>query len=1057
MRKYAIAIFILAFISLSASSAEKIIGARYPALSPDGRYIAISYLGDIFIIEREGGKTERITDHIAYDRSPIFSPDGKMIAFSSARSGSYDVFIINRDGGVPRQLTFHTAYDIASSFTPDGRYVLFQSERENENSLYIVPVTGGTPKRVLPGFFTCLANGKVSPDGGKIIFTEGYQAAYRWWRKGYRGSFSADIWLYDLETKKLNKLTDYEGNDSYPLFAPDGKSFYFTSDRTKRGVYNIWQQDIESGTAREVTKFEDDGVLNPSISADGRYLAYEHNFAIYTTDIKTGKTSELPIHLTSDLKENPIVKKKLGKDVSEFALSPDGKKIAFIIRGEVFVMASEGKYQRRITRTAAREKEVSFAPDSRTILYTSARNGNDDIFTADALTGEEKQITKSPEEEFNPRFSPDGKKIAYYIGKRKIALSGKEGGKPEVVVEDDIGGMFGGEFNFSPDSRFLAYTLQQNISGEIYILDFETKKSVNITKTGYDEDEVKWTPDGKYIYLTANHYGHPFPDFTGKYDIYLIDLKKPPVEFAEDKYDKLFEEEEKDKKEEKGKDEDKDKKEKKEKKVEIDFGDIEKRLRQLTDTNGDDAAAVISPKDNETIVFCSDVLGSRELFTVKIKKEGTATPTQLTTNEKLDYPVNLAFAPDGSAVYFLNKGMIKKLDLKAKRATPIPVPVELTLDKKAEFRDMFNEVWVRLRDYYYDENFHGVNWVKMKKKYSPLIEASGTDEDFYDAVRMMLGELNSSHMGIYPPYSPPKVVTGELGLEFEQKEGNDFFKIKDVIKDSPVAKADASIKAGDYLIAIDDITLSPKVNIAKLLNDKVGKKIKLSINSKKTLENARTVYVKPISSREMYSLRYQEWEDERKRIVEEKTKGKVAYIHMRAMGRRNLARFLKKLESEAMGKEALILDIRFNTGGNVHDQVLAALSKRAYSKWQMRGLSFTTQPTFNIGDMPIILLINEYSLSDAEMTANGFKALRLGTIVGTRTYGWLIFMTSRRLINGARFSIPFWGCYTLEGEDLETIGGVVPDVTVVNTVADRVEGRDPQLNKAIKILLEKLK
>jgi len=1049
MKRYGLVVAILMVLSsISAFPLDKAVGARYPALSPDGRYIAFSYLGDIFVVGREGGKATRITDHIAYDRSPIFSPDGKYIAFSSNRCGNYDVFIVRREGGIPRQLTFHSANDIATSFTPDGKYILFQSNRENRSSLYLVPVAGGTPKRVIPGFFTTLANGKVSPDGRYIIFTEGTEATAFWWRKGYRGSFSAEIWLYDLKTKKLRKLTEYEGNDSYPLFAPDGKTFYFTSDRSKRGVYNIWEKGIEKGALREITHFKKDGVLNPSISANGRYLAYEHNFRIYTTDLKTGKTREVPIEIASDLKENLVVKKKLGNDVSEFALSPDGKKIAFIVRGEVFVMDSKGKYKRRITRTPSREKEVSFAPDSRTIVYTSARNGNDDIFIADALTGKETQLTNSPEQEFHPKFSPDGKKIAYYIGKRKIAIIPKKGGKPEILVDADIGGIFGGDFSFSPDSRFIAYTVMRNDEGEIYIIDLATKKKVNITKTGYDEEDPKWTPDGKYIYLIANHYGHSFPTGAGKYDIYLIDLKKQKIEFTEDKYDELFKKEKK---------EEAKKKKKEVKKVEIEFADIEKRLRQLTDTNGDDSSPVISPKDNKTIVFRSNIFGRNELYMVKIKKEGIATPIQLTTNERIGSPFSISFAPDGSAVYFLNRGMIKKLDLRSKRVMPIPVSVELTIDKKAEFKQMFNEVWVTLRDYYYDKNFHGVNWEKMREKYAPIIERVGTDTDFYDVISMMLGELNSSHLGIYPPYSPSAVRTGELGIEFEQKEGKEFFKIKKIIKDGPVAKAEAGVKPGDYLIAIDDVVLSPRTNIAKLLNDKIGKKVKLLINSKPTKENARVVYVKPISSREVQSLRYQMWEDARKKMVEEKTNGRVAYIHMRAMGRWDLTRFLKELESEAADKEALILDIRFNRGGNIHDQVLSALSRRAYAKWRMRDLSTTTQPTFNIGDKPIILLTNEYSLSDAEMTANGFKALHLGKIVGTRTYGWLIFTTGRRLLNGAYFRIPFWGCYTLEGKDLETIGGVEPDITVVNTLADRVAGRDPQLEKAIEIILKELK
>ena len=540
----ALGLFALGLTALAPAALAQdkaLIGARHPAVSPDGKQVAFSYMGDIWIVAAEGGRARQLTNHAAYEREPLWSPDGASLAFTSNRNGSNDVFIVPAAGGVPLQLTWHSGDDLATDFTPDGKSVVFRSGRASSGSLYKVPVGGGTETPVLETYWNYAAYGRISPDGKSVLFSWGSENSY-WWRRGYRGANAAKIWATDLTSGTPRKIVDDAANAFWPDWRPDGAGIVFVSDRS--GTYNIWTAGADGTAQRQVTRFDKGDVRWMSVAAKAPVAVFERDFGIWAANLANGAAHRLAIEAPAETKDNQFLYVD-NAPVSEFRVSPDGKKIAAVVRGEVFIVSTEGGYARNITESPWREGSVDWDKDGRTVFFVSDSGGNPDIYALPAVGGEKpRRLTDTPEDELGLQVSPDGQWLAYYRGHRELRLIRPDGKDDRLLVAMDFGGRFADDFVWSPDGKYLAVVASRNGQADVFAVEAATGKAVVMTNTAYDEGSPFWTPDGKALLFSSNRTGHSFPEFTGQWDLYRLFLQPRPVEFDEDDFDKLFAKEE---------------------------------------------------------------------------------------------------------------------------------------------------------------------------------------------------------------------------------------------------------------------------------------------------------------------------------------------------------------------------------------------------------------------------------------------------------------------------------------------------------------------------------
>ncbi len=759
---------------------------------------------------------------------------------------------------------------------------------------------------------------------------------------------------------------------------------------------------------------------------------YEKNFGIWMTDLVTGDSGPVHIDSPNETRDNNTFFVENG-DVSDYSISPDNKKIAAVVRGEIFVMSTDGGYARNITNSSWRERDIDWDGDSKNIVFVSDEGANPNIYIISALgDNEPARLTNTEEDVLNPIFSPDGKLIAYYQGKRQIRLMQPDGRNNRMLIEDDFGGRFSDLFSWSPDSKYLAVVTGGFGAQSIIAVNIENGNKIKLTDTAYDETSPAWSADGKTLFFSSNRFGHSFPEFTGKWDIYRVFLEPQRHEFDEDEFENLFIEK---------------KEEEKENDVQIRFkmDNIELQTERIANTQGDEQFPIISSDDANTVYFTSDMDGKRHLWKSEYKDGKWSDHESFmpgVTNLR-----NLQFDSEGKYLYYVRNGKIGKINVKSAKSESVSFSSKIEVEKISDYEQMLGELYYVFQNYYYDEHHHNVDWKKLYEQYLPVLQQVREDQDFYDYANEMIGYLNSSHTGMRARATrQTEKPSAHLGVIWDFS-GNRI-KIGKILKNGPAYFFRDSVSVGDEIVLINGEPVESSSNIWRQLNGNLDKRIKVTLNSA-VKSGTLHISLKPITARAETQLILDEWVESRREIVKNETGDKTAYIHMAAMGRRDLDKFLLELERDAVPRDGLILDLRYNFGGNVHDRVLEALMKPVYAKWKIRGLSESQQSTFGFADKPVILLINEVTLSDGEMTANGFKELKRGKIIGNTTYGWLIFTTGNSLMNGNYFRLPFWGCYTLDGQDLETSGGVTPDIEVINDLNHDIKNLDPQLDRAI--------
>ncbi|MCQ2110761.1 MAG: S41 family peptidase [Bacteroidaceae bacterium] len=1037
MRKLSAMLFAAAITT--AASAETVRFASRPSLSPDGKTIYFEYDGDIFQVPSEGGLALRLISLGGFEGNPVVSPDGKMLAFSSDIMGNNDVYVVPTAGGEAVQLTFADARDYPVSWSADSKYIYMESQRSSSSrTTYRVPASGGTPQLMFPGYFNTIVNLKENPKTGEFYFNESGEAISFPTRKHYVGDHNPNIKSWNPRKKEYTELTDYEGKDSWPMVDRDGNLYYVTDQFG--GESNIAAY-VKGGAPRQLTSF-DKSVQYPSISFDGSRIVFLKDYQMHLLDPKSGKVTVPEITVAASGAE--VKRSFTNQRPTNAAVSPDGKKFALVIRGLLFVTDAKGKYVQQL-ETPANERvvEVLWGKDNTTIYYTRTHQGPVGLYKigADGKTPETEVYC--PDHDVREIVMSHGNdRIAFLDGNNSIMLYFTEQGLTQNIANAEFWSFYGTDIRFSSDDKLVAFVAKNRFEDDIYIYSMSDGTLTNMTNSASEENGMVFSPDGKYMYLLANFENTSFPRGSSDY-LYKLPLRKYDTPFKSDVYDKLFEEEKKDKDKEKNK-------EKKDSTVVIDYSEIFRRMERVDRVGSQFSTYVFQNKDKSYLIYGGTGDDGSRVYKSLDLSDSEAKPKVIK-----DLRSGMFFASK-TELFALDGNVIKKVDAAGGSASNIEFSKNIEKLITDEFEQMFYEVWSTLKQNYYDPELHGADWEGIREYYSSLLQYVHTRQQLRTLITDMLGELNSSHLGFSTngaeEGSLTDVYTMATGIVFSEEDGKAYV-VDRVLRESPADKIEIDLKKGDRLVAVDGVRVDPKKNREMYFSSPV-KKDELSLTFERGGKEF-TVKTHTTTAPAFKTLQYLEWEDQRKAMVKEKTGDRVAYIHMRAMGDDDLQNFLLNMYTDASNKDALILDLRYNNGGNVHNEVIEFLSQKEYFTWSHRDFDRSSHPNVTPACKPIVVLVNEHSLSDAEVTSNGIQTLGLAKLVGTETYRWIIFTSSVRLIDNSTCRMPAWGCYNEKGQDLENVG-VKPDIYVRNTFKDRLENKDPQLDAAIKEVMGQL-
>ncbi len=1026
-----------------------------PTLTPDAKHVIFSYEGDLWKVSSDGGEAFRLTAMQGVETNPSVSPDGKWVAFSSNQYGNNDVYIMPLNGGKITQLTFHQGNDNVSSWNWDSKTINFTSNRYNSMTNYTVSIDGGTPKRTVEHYFNTIHNVVQHPKTQDIYFNESWESSRFAHRKRYKGDYNPDIKSYNEKTKVYTQHTTYRGKDFAATIDKAG-NVYFQSD-AHHGEYNLYL--LENGIPKRLTDFST-SIMWPKVSANGEKVVFRKDYQLFVYDVAKKSSKKLNININNNSTIEKEQSYAVAKNITYFDISSDGKKMAFVSRGKLFISDVKGKFVKEITTNSLEAvKEVKWLKDNNSLLFSRSDMGYYNWFVTSANGKiETKQLTKNARNSRQITLNADKTQGVYLSGRNEIYIIDLETFKSELIVKDELWGFYNSNPYFSPDGNYIVYNAYRDFEADIFVYNIASKKSINLTKTKVSESEPFWSADGKYIYFSSERISPNFPSGgNGNSKVYQMALDTYEKPFKIDKINELFEAEKEEKKDEKDAKHTEDTKEKEKEKekviVTINEKGLMDRLTTISPRFGNQGNITVIDDGNKThIVYISN----HDQGKYKLWKT-TLEPFEENKTVKLsDTPMsNYQLITSNKKHYILSNGSISSVNLEANKLTPIKIEDRFNKSLADEFHQMYYEAWAGMEENFYDENFHGENWQKLRDEYAAYLPYVSSRADLRLIFNDMLGELNTSHFGFNSYGKEEQVYYGTqtlaTGIIFNT---DNPFIIERIVSEGPTDIKGKDLKKGDKLVAVNGKRVTAKSNREQYFaNPKFESEISLTFSRS---GKEFSVNVHPTSFWNVRDLLYDEWQDQNQAYVDEKSKNSIAYVHMKNMTGGELTKFYEDLVSEEAYKGGLILDLRYNTGGNVHDAVLNFLRQKQYLNWKYREGKLTSQSNFNYGDKPIVLLINEQSLSDAEMTAAGFKELKMGTIVGTETYRWIIFTTSNSLVDGSSYRLPTWGCYTLDGKDLET-HGVAPDVYIGKNLKQRLAGDHPQLDKAIEIILKELK
>lgn len=1014
--------------------------ASHPSLSPDGSVAYFSYDGDLWKVNSQGGEASRITALQGEEINPKISPDGKWLAFSSNQYGNYDVFVMPTAGGAIKQLTFHQGSDTVESWGWDNETIYFTSNRHRNFASFSISRTGGTEKNLFENYFNN-THALVETKVGEYIFNNSPESLSQAYRKRYKGENNPDILGYNPKTKQFKQYTTYQGKDFYPTVDQQGQ-IYFASDQGN-GEYNL--STLNNGKTEMLTHFET-SIKRPSVSANGNKIIFEKDYQLFLYDKVSKQTKPILFTVNSNERLDKAQGFKVGSNISYFDISPDGKKIVLVSRGQLFVSDISGKFIQPVFQGSERVMEVKWMKDNKTLVFNQTANGYQNWFTMD-VTSDKKDVKQLTFDERNNReivFNHKGDQAVYYSGRDEVRLLDLKSMKSTTIVTDELWGFQNSSPSFSPNDEYVMFSAKRNFELDIFVHHIKTNKTINLTNTGVSEEDPAWSADGKYIYYAGNRTQPSYPFGSQNSSVYRIALDWYSDAFKGDKFTDLFTAEKQLKKEEK--------KEEKEamKAITINTDGLLDRIELISDRFGTQSRPLAFEHKKKNYIFYSSNQnnGKREFYRTVID-DFEKNKTELAYSGSVYQMVK-----NDDKYFFLSGGDLYTYAIDGNKSEKISVDYSFNKNLSEEFKQMFDEMWAGVEENFYDENFHQTDWKKQKEAYKAYLPFVTNRNDLRVLLNDLLGELNASHLGFSSQGKEESTyltyTTNETGILFQNDKP---YQIERVVRKSNAYPFVNTLEKGDVLV---------KVNGEKVDQTKNRETYFTTPSQMEELElefqrgnKTFTTKIHPMNFMALKQNLYDEWILNNRKKVDQLGNNRIAYSYMKNMSTGELETFLLDMVAQENNKEAVILDLRYNTGGNVHDPVLSFLSQKPYLKWKYRGGTLSTQGHFSPAGKPIVLLINEGSLSDAEMTAAGFKELKLGKVIGTETYRWIIFTSGKSLVDGSFYRIPAWGTYTLDGKNLE-LTGVAPDIYIKNTFIDRLTDKDPQLERAVEEILKQL-
>ena len=1070
------------YITAMATQAEEApLWMRHCVISPDGGQIAFTYKGDIYTVDTGGGKARQITSSRGYDTHPVWSPDGKSIAFASDREGSMDVFIVGRDGGVPRRLTSHSGNGVPVAFRdndhvlfgaavmPDAGDMTFPSAQFPQ--VYEVSTEGGRPVMFSS---VPMEDINVSPDGRSFLYHDrkGYEDA---WRKHHTSSITRDIWLCTAAVgreRRFRKITTFDGEDRTPVWAQDGKSFYYLSERD--GSFNIYRSDIEGRNITRLTSHTGHPVRFLSAAKDGT-LCYGFNGEIYT--LKEGEPAKkVAVSIVADTYDRHLVKQLKSSGATEISVSPEGKEVAFVMRGDVYVTSVEYKTTKQITDTPEQERDIDFSPDGRSIVYASERDGlwqiyqtslvdkDDKLFTY-ANDFKEERLVNSSYTSFQPQYSPDGKEVAFLQNRTELRVLNLKTKEVRTVMDGKFEYSYSdGDqwFEWSPDSRWLlsgyighggwnnkdVALVNASGNGEIH----------NLTQSGYTDGDAKWVLGGKAMIWKSDRAGYRSHGSWGSEDdVYIMFFDLDAYEhFRMSKEETaLLEEAEKKEKEDDAKKEDEKKKGKrnageKEKKdvvepLEFDLENCRDRIVRLTVNSSRLGDAVLSAKGDK-LYYQAAFEDGYDLWVHDLKENKTSI-----VMKNIGYGAMMTDKKQEN-LYLCNSS-IRKVNMELGGSKTVEFSATFNYRPYEERQYMFDHIWKQVEDKFYVADLHGVDWKGYYNSYRRFLPHINNNYDFQEMLSEMLGELNGSHTGARYYAPGASFQTACLGAFYDNEYTGDGLKIKEIIAKGPFAVKKTDVTEGCIIEKINGEKISAGADYYPLLEGKAGRKVLLSVYNPKKGKRFE-VTVKAISEGEQSDLLYRRWVRRNEQLVEKLSGGRVAYVHVQGMNSPSFSTVYSELLSEKnRTKEAVIVDTRHNGGGWLHDDLVTLLNGKEYQRFVPRGQYIGSDP-FNKWLKPSCVLVCEDNYSNAHGFPWVYKELGIGKLIGTPVPGTMTAVWWERQIDPSIvFGIPQVGCMDMRGEYLEN-KELQPDIEVYNSPEEMLRGEDKQLEAAVKEMLK---
>lgn len=1032
-----------------------------PAISPDRSEIAFVSGGDIWAVSAGGGEARLLLSHPANESRPFYSPDGKRLAFISNRTGGGDIYLLTFATSEVIRLTFDDGHEQLDGWSRDGRWIYFSSTSHDiagMNDVFRVSADGGTPMEIAADRYTNEFFSAESPNGSAMAITARSTASGQWWRNGRSHLDEAEVWIArDGAAPSYQPVTTGGAKEMWPMWAADGNALFYVSDRG--GVQNVWSKAV-TGTAapRQLTNFTRGRVLWPSLAADGRLMAFEHDFEIWTLDTTTNAASRVAITRRGAPAATGVEHVTLTEGFTDLALSPDGRKVAVVVRGEVFAASSkDGGDATRLTRTVESEAHLAWSPDSRTLVYSSDRDGATRLFLYDFTQRSETPLTTGADTDHSPRFSPDGKRVAFIRGDAELRTVDVASKAERVIAR----GMFDRPpfaaeppFAWSPDGQWLAFlTTGAKAFTNVSIVDADGKnaRAASFVANAF-ANTISWAPNGRAIYFDTGQR-------TEQRQIARIDLTPRTPQFREDQFRDLFREEPA-------------------KPVPtapkpepaapvvdpapapasgepIVFEGIRQRL-SLLPTGIDAGSQRISP-DGKTLLLNGRAAGQQNLYTFSIDELSTDAPVARQLTSTPGNKSDADFTPDGKEVYLLEQGRISIVTVENRQSRRLAIAAEMDVDFAKEKVAIFQQAWAFQRHNFFDPKFNGVNWNTVREQYAPLISGASTRDEMRRLLNLMVGELNASHLGVNAPAGGAPVV-GKLGLRFDRRvyEQRGRFRVTDVIPLTPASVA--GIRAGEYLFSVDGTVLGARVSLQQVLSHTINRRIDLVVATDEAGANRRTVAVRPTNQATEKNLLYRQWVEQNRAYVAKASGGRLGYVHMFDMSDVALNQLNIDLDTENHARDGVVIDVRNNNGGFVNMYALDVFARKNYLTMTSRGgpsapgRSVLGQRALGA---PTVLVTNQHSLSDAEDFTEGYRALKLGKVVGEPTSGWIVYTSNMPLIDGTILRIPSTRVDDVNGKMMEQAPRQV-DVAVKRPVGESYTGRDIQLDAAVKELLAQL-